>query len=66
MALPMLWLIILRNGELTEVQRQECFYFEAAIRDEIRGRALLNDRVRTQVMSASRRGSFVTRRRAGD
>lgn len=60
MALPMLRLIVLRDGALTESQRTECFYLEAAIRDEIRGRKLLNDRVRAQVMRARRRGTAVT------
>ena len=60
MASPMLRQVVSRNGDLTEAQRQECIYLEAAIRDEIRGRTLLNDRVRTQVMRARRRGSIVT------
>lgn len=60
MALPMLRKIVARDGDLTGEQRQECIYLEAAIRDEIRGRKLLNDRVRTQVMKARRRGSIVT------
>lgn len=60
MALPMLRKIVSSNGDLTEAQRQECIYLEAAIRDEIRGRKLLNDRVRDQVMKARRRGSIVT------
>ena len=60
MALPMLRQIVSRNGDLTEAQRQECLYLEAAIRDEIRGRKLLNDRVREHVMRARRRGSIVT------
>lgn len=60
MALPMLRKIVERDGDLTGEQRQECIYLEAAIRDEIRGRKLLNDRVRTQVMKARRRGSIVT------
>lgn len=60
MALPMLKHIVSRSGDLTGAQRQECIYLEAAIRDEIRGRTLLNDRVRAQVMRARRRGSIVT------
>lgn len=59
-ALPMLRRIVAQNGELTHEERQECLYLEAAIRDEIRGRRLLNDRVRTGVMKARRRGSIVT------
>lgn len=60
MALPMLRQIVARKGDLTESQRQECIYLEAAIRDEIRGRKLLNNRVRDQVMKARRRGAIVT------
>jgi hypothetical protein len=48
------------GGDLSERQRQECRYLEAAIRDEIRGRKLLNDAVRYQVMAARRRGAIVT------
>lgn len=59
-ALPMLRQIVSRNGDLTGAQRRECIYLEAAIRDEIRGRKLLNDRVRAQVMRARRRGISVT------
>lgn len=60
MALPMLRQIVAGGGRLTEAQRQECVYLEGAIRDEIRGRRLLNDRVREQVMAARRRGATVT------
>jgi hypothetical protein len=60
MALPMLRQIVSRRGDLTEAQRRECIYLEAAIRDEIRGRKLLNGRVRDQVMRARRRGAIVT------
>jgi hypothetical protein len=60
MALPMLRQIVSRHGDLTEEQRRECVYLEAAIRDEIRGRKLLNNRVRDQVMRARRRGAIVT------
>ncbi|MHB1172101.1 MAG: hypothetical protein ACYCZY_06345 [Lacisediminihabitans sp.] len=59
MALPMLRQIVAVGGELTDGQRQECRYLEGAIRDEIRGRKLLNDRVREQVMVARRRGTIV-------
>ncbi|MCU1419794.1 MAG: hypothetical protein JWR57_963 [Mycetocola sp.] len=59
MALPMLRRIAASQGELTEVQRQECLYLEGAIRDEIRGRKLLSDRVRHEVMVARRRGTVV-------
>jgi hypothetical protein len=60
MALDMLKTIEESNGELTEAQRQECLHLEGAIRDEIRGRKLLNDAVREQVMAARRRGATVT------
>jgi hypothetical protein len=60
MALDMLRTIEASNGRLTEDQRQECLHLEGAIRDEIRGRKLLNDAVREQVMSARRRGATVT------
>ena len=60
MALDMLRTIQSSKGDLTEAQRQECLNLEGAIRDEIRGRKLLNDAVRTQVMSARRRGATVT------
>lgn len=59
-ALPMLRLIVQRGGALTESRRNECLYLEGAIRDEIRGRQLLNNRVREQVMVARRRGVTVT------
>jgi hypothetical protein len=60
MALDMLRTVEESNGRLTEEQRQECLHLEGAIRDEIRGRKLLNDSVRDQVMSARRRGATVT------
>ena len=60
LAAPMLRRIIDMGGELSAMQRQECRYLEAAIRDEIRGRKLLNDAVRDQVMAARRRGAIVT------
>ncbi len=60
MALPMLEQIALVGGNLTREQRRECWHLEGAIRDEIRGRKLLNDRVRHEVMSARRRGIVVT------
>jgi hypothetical protein len=52
--------IIDKHGELDAEDRQECRYLEAAVRDEIRGRKLLNDAVRDQVMAARRRGAIVT------
>lgn len=60
MAAPMLRVIERSRGELSDEQRRECIYLEAAIRDEIRGRELLNDAVRAQVMAARRRGATVT------
>ena len=60
MALGMLRQIHDSNGELTDAQRQECLHLEGAIRDEIRGRKLLNDAVRDEVMLARRRGATVT------
>jgi hypothetical protein len=60
MALPMLRRIESMAGDLSESDRQECLYLEGAIRDEIRGRNLLNNAVREQVMLARRRGAIVT------
>ncbi|WBU36801.1 hypothetical protein [Homoserinibacter sp. YIM 151385] len=60
MALPMLQRIRQSAGELTAAERAECLHLEGAIRDEIRGRKLLDDGVRRQVMLARRRGTIVT------
>ncbi len=60
MALPMLRTIRSSHGELTAAQRDECRHLEAAIRDEIRGRRLLDDAVRSQILLARRRGTTVT------
>lgn len=60
MALPMLRTIQQSQGQLSDAQRAECLHLEGAIRDEIRGRKLLNDAVREQVMLARRRGTTVT------
>lgn len=60
MALNMLRQIQESGGDLSEAQRQECLHLEGAIRDEIRGRKLLNDAVRDEVMVARRRGATVT------
>lgn len=60
MALSMLRQIQDCGGDLSDEQRQECVYLEGAIRDEIRGRKLLNDAVRDEVMLARRRGATVT------
>ena len=60
MALGMLRQIQDSGGDLTDAQRRECLHLEGAIRDEIRGRKLLNDAVRDEVMMARRRGATVT------
>ena len=60
MALAMLRKIRDSGGELTPAQRAECLHLEGAIRDEIRGRRLLNDQVRDEVMIARRRGATVS------
>ncbi|AMB60277.1 hypothetical protein [Microterricola viridarii] len=59
-AAPMLRRISDLGGDLTDGQRQECRNLEAAIRDEIRGRMLLNDRVRAAVRAARGQGAIVT------
>jgi len=59
-AAPMLRRIADRGGHLAAEQRQECRLLEAAIRDEIRGRMLLTDAVRTEVQRARERGALVT------
>ena len=59
-ALPMLQKIALTGGNLSEEDRQECFHLEGALRDEIRGRRLLNDAVRAQIMVLRRRGTAVS------
>ena len=56
MSLPMLRQVVIAAGDLSAAQRQECLYVEGAIRDEIRGRTLLNDLVREEVMRARRAG----------
>lgn len=60
MAAPMLTEIVRSGGRLNDAERLECRYLEGAIRDEIRGRRLLNDAVREEVMAARRRGTVVT------
>ncbi|WP_375399758.1 hypothetical protein [uncultured Amnibacterium sp.] len=59
LALPMLQRIAESGGELTDDERLECRVLEQSIRDEIRGRRLLNDAVRREVVTARRRGAFV-------
>ena len=60
MALGMLRQIERSGGALTDLQRKECAQLESAIRDEIRGRRLLNDSVRDEVRRARNRGAVVT------
>ena len=60
MAFRMLETIVQSDGELTAEQREESLHLEGAIRDEIRGRKLLNNAVRDEVMDARRRGVMVT------
>lgn len=60
MALAMLRVIEESGGNLSEAQKRECLLLERAIRDEIRGRGLLNDAVRHAVMAARRRGVEVS------
>ena len=55
-ALPMLNKIRDANGNLTEKDAAEARLLEAALRDEIRGRQLLNEDMRNQVNLARRRG----------
>ncbi len=57
---PMLRRIVTSDGLLDEAGQSECLYLEAAMRDEIRGRRLLDDRVRQEVLAARRRGVEVT------
>jgi hypothetical protein len=57
---PMLRRIVTADGRLTADERRECLHLEAAMRDEIRGRRLLDDRVRNAVRDARRRGVEVT------
>jgi hypothetical protein len=60
MAARMLGTIQQRGGDLTPMEREESLNIEGAIRDEIRGRKLLNDAVRDVVMDARRRGTTIT------
>lgn len=60
MAEPLLTEIVRTGGELDEEQRAECLLLEATMRDEIRGRGLLNDAVRRVVTAARRRGTAVS------
>lgn len=55
-ALPSLSLIAALGGNLNESQRKEALLLEASLRDEIRGEALLNDRMRAAIKAARQRG----------
>lgn len=59
LATPMLRTIIANEGRLSEADRAECRTLEASLRDEIRGRHLLSDAVREEVLAARRRGAIV-------
>lgn len=56
---PILQQIVDTGGRLTAAQRQECRLLEQTVRDEIRGRHLLNTAVREQVLAHRRRGATV-------
>ncbi|ROQ30952.1 histidine kinase/DNA gyrase B/HSP90-like ATPase [Frondihabitans sp. PhB188] len=58
-AAPMLHHIIATHGDLDDIARTECRILEQALRDEIRGRTLLNDAVRQVVSAHRRRGALV-------
>jgi hypothetical protein len=58
-ATPLLRRIIALDGELDEQSRRECRVLEQTLRDEIRGRRLLNDAVRRVVLAHRERGAFV-------
>lgn len=58
-AAPMLRRILDSNGQLSDTDRAECRVLEQALRDEIRGRHLLNDAVRHVVSTHRRRGAHV-------
>lgn len=58
-AVPMLQRIIDRDGFLDAASRFECQVLEQTLRDEIRGRRLLNDAVRRAVLAHRERGAFV-------
>ena len=58
-AAPMLTQIIHARGVLNDDSRTECHVLEQALRDEIRGRRLLNDAIRETVSTHRRRGALV-------
>ena len=55
-SLPMLERIVETGGRLSDSERDSARLGEAGLRDEIRGRALVNDRVREAVRNARTRG----------
>jgi hypothetical protein len=55
-SLPALNLIAALGGVLTDQQKREAVLLEAALRDEIRGEALLNDAMRKAIKDARQRG----------
>lgn len=59
LASGMLQRIVLQDGRLDQGDRNECRLLHQAIRDETRGRLLLNDAVREQVRAHRRRGAVV-------
>ncbi|GAA2749893.1 hypothetical protein [Amnibacterium kyonggiense] len=59
LASSMLHRIAAAKDGLTDADRFECRVLEQTIRDEIRGRRLLNDAVREQVVAHRRRGALV-------
>lgn len=55
-ALPLLTRIVAADGDLDAAGRRECLRLEATLRDEIRGRNLLDDRVRRELRHAREGG----------
>jgi hypothetical protein len=58
-AAPLLRLIVDAEGELDAATKAECRLLEQSLRDEIRGRGLLNDAVRAVISAHRRRGALV-------
>ncbi|RUR01185.1 hypothetical protein ELQ94_06600 [Labedella endophytica] len=58
-AAPMLRHIIRTGGALDQPARVQCRVLEQTLRDEIRGRLLLNDNVRSAILRHRRRGALV-------
>lgn len=56
---PMLRDVVLAEGRLTDAERAQARLLEARLRDDIRGRALVDDRVRDAAEAARRRGIVV-------